>query len=765
MIKAFISHSSKQKEEFVEPLAELLGRDSCIIDAYDFESSYKSLDEIYRHIAKCTIFVFLVSKESLASEWCQKELTRAYEKLNAGDQLRFWPYIIDEEVDIKETPEWIYKKNCYNLKYFRTPIALARDIEQKFRSIIWKEKPELERRETLIVGRNNDVDTFEEKFYSSRRSQMRSVLISGRDGVGKEAFAKQCLQKMGKDKETIPFHINLSPKEGIEDFILELNTITGTFSSEQIKEIVLPSSATEKPHYAVKMLCDLYGLRTVLFVEDNMSIVLPNRQLPDWFCDILKDPELPSQVGMFILSKITPKTTLECNIPQVITITLNPLSKTDRKKLFYHLIETYNLQCVTDSDVDNFVERLNQSPLQLVQLAQALKGNDSRLVKSDLDAFVAIGDKKMKPIFDMFLPGDEQELLVVLSRFNFISFDVLEKIYTDRYQDILHVVNKILYNGLASTFGPSNCFLRLDFALSDYINRNHMALPQDLELLVNDVLEDYLTSNIDMDKDLSVYLLNTRSRILKGLATETDYLVPSVVIKAIVDLYNGKKYKEVIKLCTFVIKEGGRYDKDVIREIRYWYCLALCREQKEEEFYKEVKSFDGADYCFLWGFYCRIEGKSEQAESWYADALKKAPSMQRAKREYVSVLLEQGKYDSALENACENYRSAPENTYHIHAYFRCLIKKHPLHKDEVIILEELIKQVENSHSPKKNELTTAMHLEIDITLRRKTPSDILDDINEAERRFPDSPNIGRISTDFKFKQGIIKKRNHYEEEY
>lgn len=60
MIKAFISHSSKQKEEFVEPLAELLGRDSCIIDAYDFESSYKSLDEIYRNIDKCSIFVFLV---------------------------------------------------------------------------------------------------------------------------------------------------------------------------------------------------------------------------------------------------------------------------------------------------------------------------------------------------------------------------------------------------------------------------------------------------------------------------------------------------------------------------------------------------------------------------------------------------------------------------------------------------------------------------------------------------------------------------------
>lgn len=48
---------------------------------------------------------------------------------------------------------------------------------------------------------------FEEKYYSSRTSKLRAAIISGRDGVGKEAFANQCLQKIGKDIETIPFKI------------------------------------------------------------------------------------------------------------------------------------------------------------------------------------------------------------------------------------------------------------------------------------------------------------------------------------------------------------------------------------------------------------------------------------------------------------------------------------------------------------------------------------------------------------------------------
>lgn len=56
-------------------------------------------------------------------------------------------------------------------------------------------------KETLLVGRNSDIDAFEEKYYSSKTSKLRAVIISGRDGVGKEAFAKQCLQKIGKDIE------------------------------------------------------------------------------------------------------------------------------------------------------------------------------------------------------------------------------------------------------------------------------------------------------------------------------------------------------------------------------------------------------------------------------------------------------------------------------------------------------------------------------------------------------------------------------------
>lgn len=46
MIKAFISHSHAQKD-FALELVEKLGRDYCIIDCYDFQPAYRSMDQIY----------------------------------------------------------------------------------------------------------------------------------------------------------------------------------------------------------------------------------------------------------------------------------------------------------------------------------------------------------------------------------------------------------------------------------------------------------------------------------------------------------------------------------------------------------------------------------------------------------------------------------------------------------------------------------------------------------------------------------------------
>ena len=141
MIKAFISHSSEQKQ-FVLDLVEILGRDYCIVDCYNFNSAYQTINEIYDKIDKSTVFVLLLSKASLS-------------------------------------PEWMKKDKCFNLKKFKSCKILAHDIEQKFRRIIWSKNPKRKQLETLMVGRNKDIDNFENIYQSARGMNLRALVISG----------------------------------------------------------------------------------------------------------------------------------------------------------------------------------------------------------------------------------------------------------------------------------------------------------------------------------------------------------------------------------------------------------------------------------------------------------------------------------------------------------------------------------------------------------------------------------------------------------
>lgn len=207
------------------------------------------------------------------------------------------------KLEIEDCPDWIRKEECFNLKKFSSPIMLARDIEQKFRRIIWSSDANRKQIETLMVGRNVDIDNFESIYQSSRGLNIKSLVISGRDSVGKDTFISQCLIKMGYDKEVIPYSICMGNNEGVEDFIIQLNKITRCYDSAALIQ-VLSQSQIDKAKTASNLLNLLLNNQTVLTVEDNMSCVQANRKLADWLLDLVDNAEMNNQLGLFIKSKL-----------------------------------------------------------------------------------------------------------------------------------------------------------------------------------------------------------------------------------------------------------------------------------------------------------------------------------------------------------------------------------------------------------------------------------------------------------------------------
>ena len=759
MIKAFISHSSRQKD-FATKLVNLLGRDYCIIDCYDFEPAYKSIDEIYRAIERCTVFVLLISKESLVSPWVQKELDAAISKFNPSQLERFWPYIIDSRISLEDCPEWIRDKQCFNLHKFPSPELLHLDIEQKVRRMIWRENPDIMARETVLIGRQEDLGLFEELRYSMNGQNLRALIISGRPGVGKEAFAKQCLNKQGRPQEMEPCRISLDVKNGLEDFLIQLNLILHEFDDEQLKTVL-------SGHYgsiidvAVRLLNELFDMRQVLFVDDNMACVLPDKSIPIWCKDIISHELLNKQLALFIKSRITPNTYLVSEIPSLAHIHLYPLNKTDRKKLFYGLAQNYHLDGFLDKDVDFFVEKLLESPSQIHEAVKAVKQHGVRNAKNDIDHLIEKGDERARPLIDHFKENElSLNVLIILARFEFLDFGTLEEIFEGKERELQQSISDMFVYGIMSTFGLSGEYIRLDHYCCDYIRRNRIPLPKELSRIVDEVIENKII-NASITKDVSVYFYDLQQRIMKQQYSSDSFLVPSVVVKAVIEAYNERQYKLVNSICEKIREDGHVLNKEVNRELLYWHCLSLCRLLKtdagnKEKFWSLVKGIDGADNDFLKGFFFRNDEQYPYAEKYLRRALDRAPNMDRAKRELVTVLLEQGKYDEALELARENYkRDKGENTYHIYAYFRCLIRKNYLTPEERRLLEVLMQQVAESYSDKKEELFAAMEISYASIIERRSPTEMLQLINEKSSLFPRSIDVARAANEYKRKQKLL----------
>lgn len=753
MIKAFISHSSKQKP-FALELVERLGRDYCRIDCFDLQPGYKTIDEIYRAIDTSTVFVLLISKDSLNSTWVQEEVRYAVSKLKSDEMDRFWPFLIDSSLSLSDCPDWMVKDECFNLKQFKSPYVLARDIEQKFRRIIWSRNSKMRMLETMMVGRNADIAKFEDKFQSINGMNLKALLISGRKGVGKDTFAKQCMYKVGFPQETEPYRISTKPHENIENFIVYLNMILRRYDDSAMKDI-LSKEPKEKSHEAVLMLNELYETRTVLFINDNLSLLLPNKDLAEWVTDILEDKDLNNQLGMFIMSAKIPNAYIESRHPQVAHIQLQPLDKKDRQKLFVNCIRAYGLKGVNQSDVDFFIDRLLQSPSQIIQVAESLSNNiPMPLMKRDIDSLVEQGDLSIKPILERFNEDEQLYMLIIMSRMDFISYELLEAIFRERIIETMNSIYDMMEYGIINSFGPSSQFFSLDHYVSDYIRRCRFAMPQDWESSVAEVLESRIASSVSITEDTSLYLYNIKQQLISGKGNTSDYLIPSVVVSSVMEVYNDKNYSLVVSICDNVLNGVHPYYDDMLRELRYWLCLALCRLQ-DDRFFEEVKLMKGADYWFLRGFYNRIGEKYGDAESCYRKALKDSPNLQRAKRELVTSLLALNQYEKALSLAKENYEYDPDNSYQIHGYFRCLVRKKQLNYEENKMLSVLLDAMRTNYSDRHEEMHASMNIEYSAYVLHKSPSEMLSIISEAKRKYPDSLNVERAAYNYKFRQEMV----------
>ncbi|WP_410074269.1 TIR domain-containing protein [Alistipes putredinis] len=748
---AFLSHRSSHKD-FVKKIVDVVKRDNCIVDEFDFYPTAKTADEIIRNLNISPIFVLLISKDALDSNWVRFEMSKAKQLYDAGEIKAFMPFIIEEDVKLEELPLWITRDWSLNVKTITSPKIIGQFIIETQRKIRCNENNAYGSLINTFIGRRNELDELQSAMYDSVYMPHRSLVVSGKPGSGRTRFIQKCIQD-SSGLSFIPegFQIKLPQKSYIDNFILQLHEGLGL--SKESYEDILKLDPEHQIAKTVSYINRIINAHSFLLIEDEMSFVLYDGTISEWGKKIISHPAMIDSLKIFISSRVKPRSSELRAYPQIIHINLPSFTKEERKRLFVNYCRYYKVE-LSNEDVEWFVNRLQSSPQQLEHAVREIKSKNAIFTKKNIDNLIKLGDDVFSRIFSWFKGNDTALTLArVLADVDMISFDLLEQLYEEDYPEIEKLINMFASLSIVGFYGNGGNNISLDSGVADYIRRSYL----DLDPIMKSRIEEIIYNKIDVDEDdfgeLSIFLCGLRKQLLSG--NGYAYIMPSIVISTVINLYDQGEYELVKNICLHALEHSSSYTNEPLQELYYRLCQVLAR-MKDSNFFTYINKIqDISSKDFLMGFYYRYKENYLKAEEYLLKALTINPNMQVARRELVNVYLNQCEYGEALPLAKENYNRKSTNPYHIEAYFRCLVNNYPWNIETKDTLKRLLKEMENIPSKRREELLVSMQLEYFIKSRSHTKEEIKNEIDEAMSLYPASPQLYRIKGEYESDKNIF----------
>jgi hypothetical protein len=674
MPKAFLSHSSKDKIDYVDIVAVHLGKHNIIYDKITFEEGLKNIEEIEKGLGVSELFVLFLSNNSLNSSWVKKELRESRKLLSQGLIKRIFPLIIDPGITYQDSriPEWMQKE--YNLKYIGRPTVAARRIEQRLRVISWESHPQIKEKVKLFVGRNDLIQLFEERFDDfDKPKPICFIAASGIRNVGRKAFLQHCFEKTNVISDSYkPSRISLGSHESIEDFLLKVYDLGFTSFADLTK--LLHKSQDYKVEIAIKLVSDLRAAKELLFIDDDGCIVNREGELIAWFEKLINAIKSPDIITFGIASsyrvyqhKLHNNYIYHLNIPE--------LAKSERNGLLKRYAEMLKLE-LTQEDFNFFAGLLTGLPEQVFYAVDLIKDIGTARAKKESNSIIEYSKQKVSMLIQKYESDSKSfNFLCLLANFDFISYEFIFEIVGD---DVFYktLLDEFLALAICEDLGANKEYIRLNDAIKDYILRIRWSLPGEYKEKLKEHLEIFLKTYKSEEKDAADILYSMKEMLLAKKEIDDKYLIPSHFLRTMKELYDRyNKYSEVINLADRVLLNEAYMDEQIKQEIRYFLCASLARS-KNHRFLSEVQKITGAEHDFLFGFYYRLTQNPSKALERFLKVLEVKPNHQRAKREMVSVYIYIEDFENALRLAKENYERDQNNPFHIQAYIQSIIKAH-----------------------------------------------------------------------------------------
>ena len=688
-MRIFLSHSSADKTSYCNAVAnyliEKLGKNSIVYDAVTFEAGEKSLDEINRTLAISDLYVILLSSNAVESRWVKYELKEAHKKFNDRTLNRIYPLIIDSSLKFSDEriPEWL---RDYNLKYIARPTKAAKLIIERAKDTNWSRHPGFQSQNMVFVGRNELIDNFEVRIDDFDQPPLNTFIVSGLPNIGRKSLARQCFIKGTIIPQYYEFStISLSYQESIEDFIIKISDLGFTDGSE-IKGLPL-KTFDQKIECAVNLSKKLSELSEIVLIKDDGCLVDYRGNVTEWFRQIVSTKILCDRIIFVIITKY--KTNYESIrlIPSTTYMNVPELNQQERRGLLRRLAEINHLTLTRDQ-LEAICQHLSGYPAQVHYAIEVIKHSGYAFLARNIKLLSDYNQQEVSLLLKKYKEDSKElQILALIARYDAISITMLYSILSST-PEYIPCYEALFQESLFELEGVNREYIRLNEVVRNYVLRAGVKICPMHRKRAQEIFEQMFCDDTSTWYNTNDFLLAIRENVAQGKPVASEYIIPSVYLKSMSDLYANMKYDDVIKLARRAFENSENTDQKVLYEIRYLLCTALAK-LKHTDFLSEVRKLDYDDKRFLSAFYYRQIGKNDRALEYLNDLLNRRPEMSKAKREKVLVLKNLQQYTEALGLAKENYYLYSDNPYHIQAYFECLINTYQAKPEDELLWELL----------------------------------------------------------------------------
>lgn len=700
MIKCFLSHSSKDKIGYVRLVAEKLKKEIKIFDEETFEKGMSPAEEIISGLGETSLFVIFISKHALESSWVKDELNNAKFLLDQNKIDRIYPIIIDEGLDHTDPriPQWM--RDNLNIQPILNPGIAARKINARLTEISWNYHPRLKEKREIFVGRNALVNTIEERLDNFSLPTPSVIFASGLTSIGRKSLLQYALRKASCVRESFEFPvIYLSQYDGIEDFILKLNDL-GLSKVDKIQER-LSASYDEKIELAQELTYKLLLEKERVLIEDRGALVGTEGVVVDWFSSAIEPVKTEGYLSFIVASKYRLNAAINRVSPEFFSVSVGELDTKERNGLLVRYSKFEEIE-LSREDLSFFSDLLSGYPEQVLYTVNLVRDNGVHKAKRLSHTIQQYASDKAKVVLDG-LKSEQQALNLIhlLSKFEFISYDVLFEIVDER--TYFPVLEKLLSSSVCERMGTSADYVRVNEAIRDYVSRNRFGIPTIFDAAVKSHVNSFIQRYSDENPDISDYLFSAQEALRMGGDIPQDLIIPSVFIKTIKKLYDeDRNYQEANSLADRILLRENSLHAQTINHIRFIKCQCLAR-LRSSDFFNEVRKVPEPDKSFLYGFYYRLSGDYTKAEENLNKVISKGRRDPRTLGELVLVYMQSDEYDLAFSLAKENYKTRKSNPINANNYFSCLIirERTPENKEE---LEQIISSLELDTSDRAQEM-------------------------------------------------------------